>query len=220
MTDTEVVHDPYRHGTARRTLFGYETKDHPRLDRIQNGISAICASIAGLAVVLIVILTVAEVVTRTLFNHPLGWNVGFVEQYLMVAIAFFGTVTAYRAGAHIAVATVFNAFPGPVRKAILLCVHLIVLAGLLLLVFGGGRAAAFSLSIHEAPPPGMAELPWPTWWWKSIIPVAATLGAIVVAIDAVRELTSPWSAPSTDYEPGDPNADGDPFAHNRPGAES
>lgn len=187
---------------ARRTTVGYVTDDHPRLDAIQNAISAFCAAIAGAAIVVIAVITTIEVATRTLADTPLGWNVGFVEQYLMMAVAFFGTVTAYRAGAHVAVVTIFEKTPGPVRKFLLVLAYLIILVGLAMLLYSGTRAAHFSLTTGEMPPPGMAELSWPTWWWKSIIPVAAALGSIVVLIDLYRELTAPLTRVVTDYEPG------------------
>lgn len=187
---------------ARRTACGYITDDHPRLDRIQNSISAFCAVVAGIAIVVIATLTTVEVVTRNFFASPLGWNVGLVEQYLMMAIAFFGTVTAYRSGAHVAVVTLFEKASEPARKLLLVLTYLIVLAGLALLIYSGIQAAQFSFVTNEMPPPGMAELPWPTWWWKSIIPVAASLGFVVVAIDLFREITAPLTRLVTDYEPG------------------
>lgn len=187
---------------ALRTLYGYVTDDHPRLDKVQNGISALCAAVAGVAIVIIAGLTVLEVFTRTLFDTPLGWNVGFVEQYLMMAVAFFGTVTAYRSGAHVAVVTIFEKTPPVVRKVLLVIAYLIILVGLVLFVYSGTRAAHFSFVTDEMPPPGMAELPWPTWWWKSIIPVASVLGFVVVVIDLYRELTAPLTRVVTDYEPG------------------
>ncbi len=187
---------------ARRTTFGYVTSDHPTLDTVQNGISAFCATVSGAAIVAITTLTVLEVFTRTVFSAPLGWNVGFVEQYLMMAVAFFGTVTAYRSGAHVAVVTIFEKMPETVRKVLLLLAYLVILTGLVLLVYSGARAAHFSFITEEMPPPGMAELPWPTWWWKTIIPVASSLGIVVVAIDLYRELTAPRTRVVTDYEPG------------------
>lgn len=197
-----IVHSPGG-GTARRTLFGYETDEHPRLDRIQNAISAVCAVIAAVAIVGIAALTVVEVVTRTLADAPLGWNVPFVEQYLMMAIAFFGTVTAYRSGAHVAVVTIFEKLPALARKLLLVLTYVVILACLALLMYSGTRAAVFVFDLNEAPLPGTAELPLPTWWWKAIIPLAAGLGAVVVLIDLVRELMAPLRTVATDYEPGD-----------------
>lgn len=203
MTDhtPEVIVHQSGSTPARRTLFGYRTGDHARLDAVQNAISAVCAVIAGAAIVVIGALTTVEVATRTFFDTPLGWNVGFVEQYLMMAVAFFGTVTAYRTGAHVAVVTIFEKTPEPVRKLLLVLAYLIILVGLALLIYSGTRAAHFSFITDEMPPPGMAELPWPTWWWKTIIPVAAALGCVVVLIDLYRELTAPLTRVVTDYEP-------------------
>src|SRR5699024_11427348 len=120
----------------------------------------------------------------------------------MMAVAFFGTVTAYRTGAHVAVVTIFEKTPEPVRKLLLVLAYLIILVGLALLIYSGTRAAHFSFITDEMPPPGMAELPWPTWWWKTTIPVAAALGCAVVLIDLYRELTPPLTRVVTDYEPG------------------
>src|SRR5699024_8282614 len=153
------------------------------------------------AIVVIAALTTGEVDTRTLFATPLGWTVGFVEQYLMMAVAFFGTGAAYRTGAHVAVVRLFEEAPEPVRRLLIALAYLIILVGLALLIYSGTRAAHFSFITDEMPPPGMAELPWPTWWWKTIIPVAAALGCVVVLIDLYRELTAPLTRVVTEYEP-------------------
>lgn len=150
-----------------------------RLTRIERAISGVCVAIAGASLVGITVLTVAEVVTRNVADRPLGWNVAIVEQYLMMAMAFFGTVTAYYSGAHIAVATIYDRFPEPARRVLTVAAHLIVFICFALLLWAGTGAAVFSFRLDEAPVPGMAELPLPTWWWKSIMPVASALGAFI-----------------------------------------
>lgn len=198
-----VIHVNGGPGTAVETTTGFRTEEHPRLDRVQNSISGVCAALAGAALVIITALTVAEVVLRGLFDQPLGWNVGLVEQYLMTAMAFFGMITAYRTGAHIAVSTLHGRMPGRARKLTILLGQLVIAIALGWLLVAGLDSAAFALSTGEQPVPGSADLPWPSWWWKSIMPLAAALGLIVVLLDLYRELTSPWSAPSTDYAPSD-----------------
>lgn len=187
---------------ATRTLFGYLTETHPRLDRVQNAISGVCAAVSAIAIVVMTLLTGVEVVARAFFDTPLGWNIGLTEQYLMMSMAFFGTVTAYRSGAHVAVVTLFERFPSMVRKGLLILTYVIVLTALCWLMFSGTNAAVFSFVTDEAPAPGMSELALPTWWWKSIIPAAAALGSVVVTIDLYRELSSPLTTVVTDYEPG------------------
>lgn len=200
---TEIQVHPFRHGNARRTSVGYITEDHPRLDRFQNAISWVCGCIAGLSVIAIVVLTLFEVAARTFFDAPQGWSVALIEKYLMTASAFFGIVTAYRGGSHIAVVTFYERFRPRTRKILLIVAHLIVLVGMLAIGIAGLTATAFSITSGEGPIPGSSELIIPSWMWRSIIPVSMLLGSIIVAIDLFRELTSPWDGPATDYDPGD-----------------
>ncbi|WP_018024655.1 TRAP transporter small permease [Corynebacterium ulceribovis] len=197
-----IVH-PGRHGTGERTTFGFITDDYPLLHKLQNGISGVCAVIAAVAVALSGILTLIEVVMRSFFKSPLGWNIGFAERYLMIAIAFFGVVTAYRTGAHIAVATLFGKFPPVAQKLLILMAEAICAVTFALLMWAGIQSTSFSISINEQIPPGMAELAWPSWTWRVMVPIASGLGLIVVLIDLFRELTTSWTAAHTDYEPGE-----------------
>lgn len=199
---TPQVH-PFRHGEARRTPVGYLTEDHPRLDRVQNSISWICGGIAAVAIIVIVLLTLFEVAARTFFDAPQGWSVALIEKYLMTASAFFGIVTAYRGGSHIAVVTFYERFRPATRKALLILAYIVVLIGMAAIGVAGLTAAAFSLMSGEGPVPGSSELIIPSWLWRSIVPASMFLGMVIVAIDLFRELTSPWDGPSTDYDPGD-----------------
>src|SRR5699024_1681087 len=106
------------------------------------------------------VLTVIEVFMRAVLQSPLGWNIGFSERYLMVAIAFFGLVTAYRTGSHIAVASLFGKFPPVVQKLLMLLAQVIIFITFLLLFLAGVEATSFSISIGERVPPGMADIPW------------------------------------------------------------
>lgn len=201
MTETTV--HAFRRGTAQRTTFGYLTEESPRLDRIQNAISAVCGVTAGIAVIAIVLLTLSEVIARVIFSAPQGWSVTFIENYLMTATAFFGIVTAYRSGAHVAVVSLFNKL-GPVpRKALLVIAYLVVILGMASIGIAGLSATIFSWTTGEAPVPGSAELRIPSWLWRSIVPVSMFLGIVVVLIDLIREASSSWSGPVTDYDPGD-----------------
>lgn len=199
---TETIVHPFRQGSAERVTFGYKTEDHPQLDRVQNGISAVCGVIAGVSIVSIAVLTLIDVASRTLFSAPLGWTVAFIEQYLLTAGAFFGIVTAYRSGAHVAVVSIFNTLQPTARKVLLVTAYVITFAGMLALAFTGLSATLFSISTGESPVPGSSELVIPSWIWRSIVPTSMFLGAAVVAIDLGRELFSPWSRTTTDYDPG------------------
>ena len=200
---TNVIVHPGHDGIGKRTTFGFITNDYPMLHKLQNAISGICAIIAAAAVVISGVLTILEVFMRAVLISPLGWNIGFSERYLMVAIAFFGLVTAYRTGSHIAVASLFGKFAPPVQKILMIVAELIIAATFLLLFLAGIEATSFSISIGERVPPGMADIPWASWTWRVMIPISALMGLIVVLIDIFREVTTSWSKPSTDYEPGE-----------------
>lgn len=200
---TNVIVHPGHDGIGKRTTFGFITNDYPMLHKLQNAISGICAIIAAAAVVISGVLTILEVFMRAVLKSPLGWNIGFSERYLMVAIAFFGLVTAYRTGSHIAVASLFGKFSPPVQKILMIVAELIIAATFLLLFLAGIEATSFSISIGERVPPGMADIPWASWTWRVMIPISALMGLIVVLIDIFREVTTSWSKPSTDYEPGE-----------------
>lgn len=197
-----IVH-PFRHGAAQRTRFGYLTAEHPRLDRLQNSISMVCGVIASLAIVVMVVLTLIDVTARTLFQSPLGWTVSFIEIHLMLGAAFFGIVTAYRSGAHVAVASVYHRFPPAAQKWLILFSHLIVAVGFAILFIAGLQATAFAVETNQRPLPGSSELMIPVAVWSSYIPVSTALGLVLVLIDLWRELISPWGRPGTDYDPGD-----------------
>lgn len=191
----------------QKTTFGYLTRDYPTLDRVQNAISALCGVIAGLSVVAMGVLTLIEVFSRTLLRAPVAWVPGFIEQPLMVAAAFFGLVTAYRSGAHVAIVSLFNRFSEPIQKVLLIFSYLVIIGCVTALMVSGWRAMAFSMQINEIMPPGMAELSVPMWIWKAIVPLSMALANIVVLIDLFREMITPWGSARTNYEPGHAGAE-------------
>lgn len=192
-----------RFGTARPTSFGYETDDHPSLDRIQNAISYSAGIIAGLALVIMVAITCVEVFSRLVFDQPLGWNVSFTERNLLVGGAFFGIVTAYRTGSHVAVTSVFGALPHNVQKALQIATHVIVSVIFALLFWFGLQATLGAAAAGEIPPKGATELPIPEWIWRSFIPLGSIMALVIAVIDLYREVTAPWSELATDYDPGE-----------------
>lgn len=200
---TNLIVHPGHDGIAQRTTFGFITNDYPMVHKFQNLLSGICATVAAAAVVISGVLTLAEVFMRAVFQSPMGWNIGFSERYLMIAIGFFGLVAAYRTGSHIAVASLFGKFPKVVQKLLMLLAESLVFLTFLLLFMAGIEATSFSISIAERVPPGMADIPWASWTWRIMIPIASFMGMLVSGLDIFRELTTGWDRPYTDYEPGE-----------------
>lgn len=198
-----MILKPNGPGRARRTSFGYETDDHPRLDGVENAISYAAGAVAGLAIVLMVVITCIEVVSRAVFGQPLGWNVSFTERYLLVGSAFFGIVTAYRTGSHVAVASIFGMLPLGVQKALQIMTHALVATIFALLFWYGLQATLSAAATGEIPPKGATELPIPEWIWRAFVPFGSVMGMAIAVIDLYRETTAPWRALATDYDPDD-----------------
>ncbi|WP_157691419.1 TRAP transporter small permease [Brevibacterium sandarakinum] len=158
---------------------------------------------AGLALVLMVLITCIEVFSRAVFGQPLGWNVSFTERYLLVGSAFFGIVTAYRTGAHVAVTSVFGMLPLRVQKTLQIMTHAMVSVIFALLFWYGLQAALNAAATGEIPPKGATELPIPEWIWRAFIPLGSIMGMTIAVVDLYREITAPWGVLATDYDPGD-----------------
>ena len=156
-----MTQSPQRSGSARRTTFGYLTDTHPRLDKVQNTISMVAGIIAGAAIVAMAVLACVEVFSRAALGHPLGWNVSFTERYLLAATAFFGIVTAYRSGAHVAVTSIFGSLPYNAQKTLLILTHIIVAVIFALLFWYGLQATLTAWTLGEIPPKGATELSIP-----------------------------------------------------------
>lgn len=134
----------------------------------------IITSAALACIATITIIMILEVVLRYIFNSPLGWNVYFIERYLMVGMVFLGLPYTHHTKSHVAVDVVFNQM-SKTFKNLAEAVSIIVIISVLLLVIWGGAASAYdSWALGESPPPGGAVLPWPTWIWKSVIPLGAS----------------------------------------------
>lgn len=197
MSDAVAV-DPNDPGKRTELPVGYRSQDHPVLDTIQNVLAWTGAFVGGVTLIAMVVLTSVEVIMRYFFTRPLGWNVAFTEQYLMVGLAFIGLTVAYRTGAHVAVLSFYERFSGRTRKVIMLFTHVLIMFGMALIVWNGAVAAWHAFSFNEVPPPGGSELPLPSGLWRSLVPIGAGMFFINIAVDFYRELTAPWNEPVTE----------------------
>lgn len=180
-------------------LPGYRTGEAPLpLRRIQQAITMSAFAISALILIVMSVLTGIEVFMRYFFDQPLGWNVNFTEQYLMVGLTFFGITVAYRTAAHVAVASVYDRLPATTRKLVLLLSQAVIIAAVLPVMLNGAVAAGLSFGLNEAPAVGGSELPLNYGLWKSLVPIGSALLIVTVLIDFVRELCADWSGPITE----------------------
>lgn len=180
-------------------LPGYRTGEAPLvLRRIQQTITMLAFIVSAVILTVMSVLTGVEVFMRYFFDRPLGWNVNFTEQYLMVGLAFFGVTVAYRLAAHVAVASIYDRLPERTKKLVLLLSQAVIIAAVLPVLRNGAVAAGISFGLNETPAVGGSELPLNYGLWKSLVPLGSALFIATVLIDFIRELCSDWSGPITD----------------------
>jgi hypothetical protein len=139
-----------------------------------RGIGTVSAAAAGLAVVAMFVIMLVEAGSRYLLNAPLGWNVSAVERLLMPGMVFLALPWMYVCAGHVSAGMLYSRLSAGWQRCARIIAFLCVLVGAAIL--------------GDAPPPGSAEVPIPTWSWLALQPLGG-LGLLLVAlIDAPRFL--------------------------------
>lgn len=193
MTDLKTAFHPLLE------LPGYhQTQAPPTLRRAQQIITLAAFAISALALTAMATLTCIEVLMRYFLDRPLGWNVTFTEQYLMVGLGFLGLTVGYRTGGHVAVASIYDRLPLRGRKAVIMVAQVVMVASTIPLFISGIIAAQLSFGLHETPAVGGAELPLNYGLWKSLVPIGTGLFILTVLIDLIREIFDRGRGPVTE----------------------
>lgn len=167
-----------------------------RVERIVTGIEDAFAVLASLALGAMLLVMAAEVLMRYVFSTPLGWTVGFVQDYLMVAVFFLGLSCSYRAGAHVSIDFVYERC-GPRGRLAMSLIGQVLSFALFALVFVTGVAATSGAwSLGEIPPPGGGALSWPSWTSHVFVP----LGAGVLLLRLAATVAAHRSGPTESTE--------------------
>ena len=85
------------------------------LKRIEKGLYRVCQIVTSIAMVMMVILTVAEIIVRGVFNSSLLIS-DEVCGYLMVVLAFWGAVNAFVDDEFVRVDALFEKFSPSVKR--------------------------------------------------------------------------------------------------------
>lgn len=153
-----------------------------------RGIGTVSAAAAGLAVVAMFVIMLVEAGSRYLLNAPLGWNVSAVERLLMPGMVFLALPWMYVCAGHVSAGMLYSRLSAGWQRFARIIAFLGVLVGAALLFAAGLNGAVQAAILGDAPPPGSAEVPIPTWTWLALQPLGG-LGLLLVAlIDAPRFL--------------------------------
>lgn len=128
--------------------------------------------------VALLILMVANVVGRSLFNSDISANVELGE-FLLVWVTFLGGASAARRGAHMRITEVVTMMPPGLRRFSEVCVRGAVVAILVALVWNGSKIAAVNMD------QATTVLYWPVGLVYAAMPAGSALACVFVAYETV-----------------------------------
>jgi TRAP-type C4-dicarboxylate transport system permease small subunit len=137
---------------------------------------------AAVCIFIIMCLTTADMVTRTLFNKPLPGLYEVTEQHLLVGAAFFGMLYAYRKGALIRITGLVDHFPKPARLVVEYFALLSSFLVTVLFVIGTFMQFQRSLVTRAA----LGEWNTPTWPAYLLIPISLSFVGLAILMDITQ----------------------------------
>lgn len=127
-------------------------------------------AIAGVAVLIMMAVTAADVVMRYAFHQPIRWAFELVTQYLLIGSFFFAFSYTLRTNENVAVDYFARHIPLKVYHPLMAAGHLVAA------VIFAGVCWLSALDTYEAwlnNDALMGALIWPTWSAKIIVPIGA-----------------------------------------------
>lgn len=154
------------------------------LDRALGALSLALMSIAGAAILGMMLLVVLDVTLKYLMSQPIPGTLEMVSYYGMAACAFLPFAYVQRSGQHIAMTLVVDRLPHRARERWGVAVNLLCAAYLLLFAWASGVEAVDATAISESTSAIIFEiLIWPARW---CVPVATATMALAMILQALR----------------------------------
>ena len=150
------------------------------------------AVVAAVALLALTALMVLGVLLRYVLAEPLSWALGFTTEYLLTAIFFLALPYTFRAGAHVRIDVFYRSFPRRVQRWCTVVCGVLSVLFVAALTWGGITLTAGAVAGGDIPPPGGAELSWPTWTSVVMVPLgSAVLLVRLLHTAAVRPADEP-----------------------------
>ncbi|AJE46803.1 TRAP transporter small permease [Celeribacter indicus] len=153
------------------------------MTKAANAISRLAVAIAGVGIVLMLVLVVADVVLRATFNMAIPGNDTIVASYLMVAAIFLPLALLQMLDENIAVEALYDRCPAVLRDVFDLLAHVLTLAFYLILGWVYAEVAVEAFAVKE-----FVTGTWnvPIWPARVFMPAGLFLGAFAAAVKAVQ----------------------------------
>lgn len=137
-----------------------------RVNRTLERFERLAMGVAGMAMVAMMLLIVADVIARYFFHAPMFWSIDFISIYLMPAAFFMALADTLHKGQHINVDLLVNA----VSPRASYTMHSLGMI-LSLVVFAGFSwcAAIVAWEDFRAGSVSSGLIPWPTWIYSALM---------------------------------------------------
>ena len=163
-----------------------------RADRHLFRIESTLNLLSGLVVFTLMLLAVAQIVGRKVFNAPIPGFIDWVEQF-MVIFAFLGVAYCQRLGGHIRMDILIGRVRGrPLWLAEMISVLLMMIV-IAALVYGGWLHFERALNIGDS----TIDIALPTWPAKLLVPLSLGLLWLRLLIQFIGYARALWSGEET-----------------------
>jgi TRAP-type C4-dicarboxylate transport system permease small subunit len=156
-------------------------------------LAMLLAGIAGVALVLMMLQTVANVVMSNVFGRPIAGNIEIVSVYHMVLVVFLPLAFVELRHEHISVELVVQLFPAWLRRLVLCFSYLVATGFFCILARQTWFDAMRSFRINEIMMGSIYVTIWPA---KFALPVGFAAVALAVFWHAWRAASDPGFEPS------------------------
>lgn len=128
--------------------------------------------LSGACLFLIMVIVLADVFMRYVFNAPFSWSYDLISQYLLTAAFFLAVSSTFKAGAHISVDFFTQMMSTRLRKISAAIVTLLMMPVLIIMIHAGLDATIQAYLKNEI---RFGGLDWPVWLSTVAIPIGMSL---------------------------------------------
>jgi len=168
------------------------------IDRALKWLAGILAAMGGVALMLMMIQTVADVVADQFFSRPIPGNLEVISVHHMVLVVFLPLAFVERRHEHIQVDLVYQLMPRAVQRIILVLGYLLSAGFFAILTWRTWGDALRSLAKNEMMMGNVYVIIWPA---KFVLPIGFGAIGLMVLLHAWRAATDP------DFSPEPPSPD-------------
>jgi len=153
-----------------------------RLDHIVTVVEQFAATLAAVAMFLIMAIVASDVALRYLFNRPWGWSYDFISLYVMVGLFFLALPRTFTVHGHVSVDLLHQYLSPSARRwcEVVIC---LLSAGLFALMTKFGAERAWQQFVDNDVLAG--AFAWPAWASTVFLPIGAGMITIRLLLSAV-----------------------------------